>query len=360
MTLNILFVEDDDKLRPDLIKIFNNSNIAGHTIIAHEAETFEKGIELIKSNDYDLAILDLYRGDPKEGNEKMGLEVLKEIQANEFIPVIFYSGLTNYLVDLASQIIGVVNKGDGIEKLQAEIERIFKSNIGLIKGKIHEHIQAALKDYFWEIVDKHKDIFGQVKDDISLGYLLLRRLSNSLSKENIKILLGDDKIDPDKAHPMEYYIFPTPVGEYEAGEILKKDNEVFIILTPSCDFIENSQSKRARKVGWVLLAHAIRLRETQEYSRFKSNPGKHLDSLKKLIETRKGDRYFFLPGTPFLENLVVDFQEKQMALYENLSQFTRIARLDEPFAQSLVASFIRYYNRIGFPDIDADYIIRNL
>jgi hypothetical protein len=46
--------------------------------------------------------------------------------------------------------------------------------------------------------------------------------------------------------------------------------------------------------------------------------------------------------------------------YEELKNFSRVAKLDDPFAQSMVASFIRYYNRIGFPDIDADYIIKNL
>ena len=46
--------------------------------------------------------------------------------------------------------------------------------------------------------------------------------------------------------------------------------------------------------------------------------------------------------------------------YADLSRFTRIARLDDPFAQSMVTNFIRYYNRIGFPDIDSNYVIENL
>ena len=88
------------------------------------------------------------------------------------------------------------------------------------------------------------------------------------------------------------------------------------------------------------------------------------NNISSIIETRKSDRYFFLPKTPFIEeNRVIDFQNKEMVSYESLSDpenYERIAKLDSPFAESMVASFIRYYNRIGFPDIDTDYILNNL
>lgn len=50
-----------------------------------------------------------------------------------------------------------------------------------------------------------------------------------------------------------------------------------------------------------------------------------------------------------------------MVEYELLNaNYTRIAKLDNPFAQSMTASFIRYYNRIGFPDIDVEYVLNKL
>ena len=49
-----------------------------------------------------------------------------------------------------------------------------------------------------------------------------------------------------------------------------------------------------------------------------------------------------------------------MANYDDLKSFKKIAKLDDPYAQSMISSFIRYYNRIGFPDIDSDYVIANL
>ena len=84
-------------------------------------------------------------------------------------------------------------------------------------------------------------------------------------------------------------------------------------------------------------------------------------SFSQFLNSGKSDRFFFLPGTPFMSNRVIDFQDKTTADYSSLkTDFERIAKLDSPFAQSMTSSFIRYYNRIGFPDIDTDYVINHL
>jgi len=359
MNLNLLFVDDDDDLRTNLIKIFDGREISGHRISASGASTFQEGKKLVSINDYDIIVLDLYEGKPEEGKEKLGIDVLKEIQSLAFIPVIFYSGLTKDLTDMESEIVGVVNKGGGVKQLSDELSRIIRSNIALIKRKINDHIRVTLRDYFWKTVHEHKSVIEPIKNDVSIGYLLLRHLAHSLSKENIKSLLGDVKIREGRAHPMEFYIYPTNTKEeFEAGEILLKNDAFYTILTPSCDFI--AEDSRKRKVGSVLLSIGIPLEKTEQFSRFQSNPGKHEDDLLRLIESRKGDRFFFLPGTPFIKNIVLDFQYTTMVNYEELNTFQRIAKLDTPFAQSMVTSFIRYYNRIGYPDIDAKYVVERL
>jgi DNA-binding response OmpR family regulator len=360
MNLHLLFVDDDEKIRKNLVKVFDKETIEGHTLIASEAATFEEGKKLVGENDFDLVILDLYKGEPKEGNEKLGIEVLKEIQSVAFIPVIFYSGLTKDLAGMESEIVGVVNKGTGgIEQLKAEISRIIKSNIALIKRKVNDHVRVSLRDYFWKTVHDDKKTIEPIKNDVSIGYLLLRRLAHSLSKENIKSLLADNKIQEGKTHPMEFYIYPTnPDEEYEVGEILFRGNTFYTILTPSCDFI--AEEDRERRVGQVLLAIAIPLTESEPFKKYSSNNEKYKQSLLALVESRKGDRYFFLPGTPFIGNLVLDFQIKTMVNYTDLKEFQRVAKLDSPFAQSMVSSFTRYYNRIGFPDLDAEYVMGKL
>jgi hypothetical protein len=377
MQLHTLFIDDEEKIRTNLVKIFDGETIGEHTIVADSADTFEIGMDKISKKDYDIVILDLCKGEPTATSEKPGYDILKQVQSMAFVPVIFYSGLTKDLTSLSSEVIGVVNKGDGVDKLKTEIERIITSKIALLKGQIYNHLREYLRQYFWETVHAEKKVFEPVKNDISLGYLLLRRFANSLSKENIKQLLGDDKIKTDKAHPMEFYIFPVNADplkeEYQAGEILEKEGQFYAILTPDCDFVlRNNGSRKADK---ILMASAKQFKSLPDFVKYddlrkKENRNERENQqmpnlegkLKTWMSNRGGeqDRFFFLPSTPFIDNLVIDFQVKTMVDYNELITFHRIAKLDLPYAQSMISSFIRYYNRIGFPDIDADYVIQSL
>ena len=417
-TLRILSVEDEEDQRDILKKVFSKP-ILEKEIEFKSIDDFESAIAEITKNDYHIVILDIYKGKPDDNIDE-GEKILKAIQNERFIPVIFYSGNTKNVKNLRSQMVGVVTKAEegGIANLKKEVERLVKSNLPFIRENIHNYLEKELKEYFWDIIHQKKGIFRADKEDFSLGYLMLRKFGHSLSKEKIAEILGDDSLKQDKAHPMQFYIYPTDDNqEFECGEIVKskENNEFFVILTPSCDFIKTSGRKR--KAEKILLVRTIELEKVKEYKEQKDkyincdteykkvkqeyetlkkeikniNIDENIDKIKEyfeletiyeklnktyklydncknnissIIETRKSDRYFFLPKTPFIEeNRVIDFQNKEMVSYESLSDpknYERIAKLDSPFAESMVASFIRYYNRIGFPDIDTDYILNNL
>lgn len=361
-TLKILYIEDDSENRSDLIDALNGVEINGQTIEIEGEETFDLGINRI--SDFHIVILDLYKGKAGDEGEAAGIKLLESIQKKLFIPVIFYSGTTAKVNNLKSQVIGIATKGDGgIAELKQEIKRLSYHNLPYIRAKIHQHINNKLREYFWEIIQKKKDIFKPDDQDYSLGYLLLRNIGNSLSKKNIINILEDSSInkDEEKVHPMEFYLYPTDKSnEYESGEIItNKNNKTFyVILTPSCDFIKRKNKGGKRKADNILLAKANPLSTTEAFQKYKNDKDK--GPLSELIRSKQ-ERYFFLPGTPFIENMVVDFQDKIMVKYEDLcSNYNRIAKLDSPFAEAMTTRFIRYYNRVGYPDIDVDYIINNL
>jgi CheY-like chemotaxis protein len=360
MELKTLFIEDNEVLSKNLKNYFDGEQFSGNTLKTENTIKFDDGVKLIRQFDYDLIILDLY-SDAEIVDESAGRKVLEMIQKLAFIPVIFYTGHAHKIQDLVSEVVGVVNKGEGFDNLKVEIQRIIDSKIALLKSQIYTHLKESLRQYFWEVVDADKTTFKYKKNDTSLGYLLLRRFANSLTKGKIKEILGDDKIQIDKAHPMEFYIYPINSGEFEAGEILSRNGCFYILLTPSCDYIiRTKKDKLYREVGRILLARIFPLTSCDEYLKHKEGASKQtVSNLSDIIRNKK-PRFFFLPGTPFIENSVIDFQNKTMVNYEELNKFDRIARLDDPFAQSMVTNFIRYYNRIGFPDIDANYIIENL
>lgn len=361
--LRVLYIEDDRENREELEEALSGETINNFIITLECDESFDHAAKTVQDQNYHLVIIDLMKG--KDNN--MGSEIYNQIRSVFFTPIIFYAAKTAEVESLKSQVVGVASKIDGVEALKAEIDRLTKHGLPLLKEKVHQFIEQEFKHYFWDTIQNQNSIFKAGEEDFSLGYLLLRNFADSLSKENIKEILHDDFISMDKVHPMEFYIYPVQNSRpHECGEIIreKESGELFVILTPSCDFIERfnkqgvSEGANAKRVA---LAHATLLTNTQEYLAFSKNQNtENRDKLKRLIEARRGDRFFFLPQTPFIDNLVLDFQDTITVKIFELDNFARIAKLDSPFAQALLSGYIRYYDRIGFPDIDADYIIKSL
>ena len=373
--LRILYIEDDKDNREELIELSSDWEINDCKIIIEGEESFEIATKRICNEGFHMVILDLYKGRAGDGGEMLGLTTLEDVKSHIFVPIIFYSGNTSAVRELKSQVIGVATKGEGMDKLKDEIKRLTSHSLPFINENIYEFINHKIKEYFWGTIQENNTIFKPDDKDHSLGYLLLRNICNSLSRDNIYKILGDNSIAEDKIHPMEFYIYPrNDDAEYENGDIIehKESKEVYVILTPSCDFIQTS--KRKRKAHMVLLAHTRLLTEEPnyiEYLKYKCKVEKSEADRKKedtykgkiiqLIESRGNDRYFFLPRTPFIENRVIDFQNKIMVVYEDLNlKFNRLAKLDDPYSQAMSTSFIRYYNRIGFPDLDAAYVLARI
>ena len=363
--LKILYIDDDTSYHTSIKELLEGEECCGYTLQIECTDSFETGI--LASSQYHLVILDLYRGQAMQGGENVGSNSYKEIQEKIFIPIIFFSGYPKDVAELRSQVIGVATKGDGgFDELKSEIERLTKNNLPILKEKVHAFIEDEFKKYFWGTIQPKNNIFKPEAEDLSLGYMLLRNMADTLSRDNIQQLLGDDTIKEDKVHPMELYIYPTDTTtEYQTGEIIKntETNDIFVILTPSCDLVERVRKGVAgRNASFVLLVKTTKLTDTVEYQTFLENPNKdNINKVDSLIRNNTRDRYFFLPQTPFIENRVIDFQNKEIVSYEQLcANFERIAKLDNPYAQSMAATHARYYNRIGCPDIDSEYIINGL
>lgn len=374
--LKILYIEDDKDNREELIELLSDWEINDCKIIIEGEESFEIATRRICEDGFHMVILDLYKGRAGDGGEKLGLTTLRDVKSHIFVPIIFYSGNTAAVSNFKSQVVGVATKGDGgIDELKNEIGRLTSHSLPFIIENIYEFINHKIKEYFWGTIHENNTIFKPDDNDHSLGYLLLRNICNSLSRDNIYKIIGDGSIAEDKVHPMEFYIYPrNDDAEYENGDIIehKESKEVYVILTPSCDFIQTG--KRKRKAHMVLLAHTRLLTEEPnyiEYLKYKCKVGKSEADRKKedtykgkiiqLIESRGNDRYFFLPRTPFIENRVIDFQNKIMVVYDDLNlKFNRLAKLDDPYSQAMSTSYIRYYNRIGFPDLDAAYVLARI
>jgi hypothetical protein len=117
----------------------------------------------------------------------------------------------------------------------------------------------------------------------------------------------------------------------------------------------------------VLLAPCLPLAEQTEYQRQTglSQPSNTTTrKLRSLLQDNREDgqreRFCFLPGAITLPDLVVDFQQLVTLPGAQMTTLGRLASLDSPFAEALLARFGRYFGRLGTPDLDLEVILSRL
>jgi hypothetical protein len=74
----------------------------------------------------------------------------------------------------------------------------------------------------------------------------------------------------------------------------------------------------------------------------------------------QAERFYFLPGALTLSDLIVDFQQLVTLPRAQMTALERLASLDSPFAEALLARFGRYFGRLGTRDLDVGVILNRL
>lgn len=379
----LLVVDDDEEICRQIEESFAGEPAPGEEGILQVATLtdFDLALERLETHRFDLLILDLRlgsHGHDKALEDEAGIQALQAIKQRLFVPVVFYTGLPGLVRHLETPHIRIVEKTDGLPALEEAIKDIFSTKLPAVNRALIRHVEKVQRDYTWDFVAENWSSFGDATDRTGLAYLLARRLAKSLSAPGIKQLtrdLGDptgDAVAEGLVHPMEYYIMP-PVEEIPAlaGDLYhgqaRGEDGYWILLTPSCDI---SQNPKRNKADFVLLAKCLLLSEQPEYQQWRDDmpdPSKtKTNTLKELLKNNRkegqADRYHFLPGTLSLPHLVVDFQQLVTLPCGTLddSELKRLASLDSPFAESLLARFTRYFGRLGTPDLDLEHILSGL
>lgn len=328
---------------------------------------FQGAAEMLRKQNFDLIILDLKEGSTSSFGEvedyTAGQRVFDELKSIRFVPVIFFTAWPHAVKLEENQFVRVVSKAEGVARVQDEIRAVFTTKL----PDLSRHIAEVQREYMWGF-SAHWRQMETSHDKADVAYLLARRLALSLESEArrmVRTIAGRSApiADPKNIHPMEMYIFPPDTRNYFAGDILKDatgfEPTFWIILTPSCDF------EQGGRIENILLAECTPLQATEEYKLWAQEQSpERLALLKELIadNRRKSqeDRFKFLPGTYFLRDSVIDFQKLRLAPFEEISRLEKIASLDSPFAESIIAKFSRYFGRLGTPDIDRAVVVRRL
>jgi CheY-like chemotaxis protein len=335
--------------------------------------TFDEAEKRMKCGKYDLLILDLKddRTTTLEADESpIGLEIFEKLKKTRFVPIIFYTALAHKVRSQQTSFIRVVEKTEGIIRVREEVQRVLATRLPTLVRKLEDQQRA----YMWDFVNEHWAEFESPHEQADLAYLLARRLARSLEglAEKLAASVGEaagSSAKEIKAHPMTMYIKPPIESKFFAGDILLEKNAAtenyWIVLTPSCDFAND-------KVKHVVLAKCEKLEEQKEYKDWVTSTTEtsKKEKLENLIgDNRQGkdvsvglqpERFKFLPGTFFLPNLLVDFQQLRSVSLETLKTFEQITTLDSPFAEAMLARFARYFGRLGTPAIDKKVVLDRL
>jgi CheY-like chemotaxis protein len=337
---------------------------------------FNKALDRLEFGRFDFVVLDVRLGPhEEEREEEEGIKVLESIKARCFIPVIFYTGLPQKVRHLETPLVKVLENTEGLPKVLSIVKEILSTRIPLVNRALLRHVKEVQRDYMWDFVARNWEKFGDTPDRTSLAYLLARRLAKSLDGPGIQQLadeLGDTTgvwCGEDNVHPMMYYVIPPISAEPTTGDIFSKtiDDQIeyTVLLTPSCDIDKG-------KAEWMLFARCSLLSEQPEYVELAQNPGdlKAKGKIKSLLnDNRAGkqpERFKFLPGVIDLPDMVVDFQQLMAITLDEFNslkeqeKLERIASLDSPYAEALVARFTRYFGRLGVPDINIGLIADRL
>ncbi len=366
----VLSVDDDPNMHKDLERVLS-SRMGDHSFIFTTATSFDEGISYIRSNRFDLIFLDVHEecGDPDPADQPMkedqrGEELLKILKSERFVPVIFYTGFPAKVEHLKSTVVKVVAKGEDIKAVRNSVNEILSTKL----LHLSRHIEEQSRKYIW---DSLEDFLTNPKSNINpsdFALLLARNLARNLSQQAIKALLD---LDPEIINPLEMYQFPPAAKMCNPADIYqKKDNgTLWIVLTPACDFEQD-------KVENVLLAKITPIKEhflykmweesvtkfnglspdLQERKISKTSVNVAMDGVRRLVKGRQGERYKFLPGTFFLPDCVIDFQDLTNCPRDHAETYEVICSLDNPYREEILHLFSKYYGRIGTPDYNFDII----
>ena len=363
--LSLLIVEDNEKqikLYQDAIDEFSiDSDIK---IEIKFSSSLEEGIEQIRNNDFDAAIVDLRLG--SDDTEGRGKEIIREIKGNLRFPVFVLTGYPGDLDDdlkegnIFYKVYRQTEK-DTIEVLH-EISSIYKTGITNIMGR-KGIIDKTLQKVFWENFAESMEYWKtEIEDEKKIEKVLSRHILAHLS-ESLKLT---EEGEFEKCHPAEVYIMPPIKKDFFTGDILKDKNKskYSIILTPACDIAQN-------KAKFIVLSGIEKFSNFEylkQQERIINNPDKDQNEkndaknkIESLITNNDALKYHFLPGFKEFPGGFINFQKVTSVKYKDLGdERVKIAEVFETFLKDIIARFSNYYARQGSPDFDVQSILERL
>jgi hypothetical protein len=374
MNLNILLVEDDPgdmkSYCRDFPDVFEASGIQA-TI--HPAKTFSMAYKLIEQSHirFDLILSDTFRGN-RRNRDAAVIAMVNKYRGGRFCPLIVFSASAK---PDNLEIGAFVMWADKSVKagIESAIKKMVATGIPQLARRLHDELDRTAGGFLWQFLEVNWDkLWPDGKPDVNVLERLVRRRAalqlseitgNTGAPEPVASIAG-----------LEYYTYP-PLhrGGFRLGHIIKNNTSVTdirVVITPHCHLtIQQAQTEpRAKHVLTVKTTGANVVLGAEKLTNAKTlDETKRDKKLKTWATPPSGEpvglpegRFWFLPAFLEIPHSYVDFQQMESLLYSDLiSNFTPLATLTPPFAESLQSCFLAYYAGVGIPNIRPESI-RNL
>ena len=356
-TVRILVVEDDE----DQLQAYSDAAVdlssADIQIELTERKSAKEAKAELLSTDFDGAIVDLNLS-PGDPGEASGNEVLLEITERHRFPVLVVSGNLQNLNSRISRsgFLKTFDRDTPNNEIFNCLLKIHATGITKILGG-RGLIERHLGEIFWKHLACDFDSWDA--GDRDSEKTLLRYAVAHLS-EYLDLPSGAKN---EYYHEAEFYIIP-PIRKYVAtGDIVARDDNRFIVLSPACDVAvrDENSGKPVINAESIVLAPIYTLSREEFVRKGILREDDNADRRKKILdEIIKGQRekYVFLPEYRVIRAGVIDLQNLITWSLVEFLESDRLGTVTGAFLKDIQARFAAYYGRQGQPDLDKKDLLK--
>ena len=345
--LNLLIVEDDEtqiQAYLDTISQFNKNSAV--QIIPNPVKTFEGAEDLLKSNYYDAAIIDLRLASNSLAYE--GVELIKSINGKLRIPLYAVSASLGQIEDIEQNLLlQKRNRTDSFKTILEELLDIYNSGITTLL-RPNSFVDNILTKIFWNHLPFILEEFIKEKKHNpgwDIEKVLLRYIASHIN-EYLE-LNNENNFEPFNSN--EFYIKPSIKENNVTGQILQhlEDKSNWIILTPVCDLVLYKNESRPNapakpKAKFITIAHIDELDIVQN--------GRSMEDKERLKQNSIDFKYHYLPQTILFKGGFINFQRVQSIPINIINNdFSKELIISYPFKKDIISRFANYYARQGQP-----------
>ncbi len=361
--IKLLILDDDQNVIDsynEIIKRINRDDEINYTYKVYTSTTVEEASKIIKYNKLDTAIIDLNLNNDEhtDPDNADGNYAIKELMQNFRMPIFVVSGELAKLDENLQSNDLIIQKSrevfatdNGFESIIPPIYKSKSIHYFSRDGSLEKRINRFYWEHLSETIKSWESVEDSYPDDIEK--ILSRHTVACLNEE---LYVNGNIGSFDKYHAGEMYIIPPIKLHCHTGDIIAKSGELFIILNPACDIVNQNNLDYFILVKIVdfdslkLLQEKINpSSDTQDifYNRLNQSGKTRYDDCK----ANKKDRFHYLPKFDKLDDKLIDFQQIIYIEKEDITIEDREASISSPFLKDIIARFSAYYARQGQPNL---------